>query len=247
MSRASQNLAGTGYTTTVRSAYKRGGTAGTARPRTQEVVAPMSVAHDSPTGCKRKRPRHVPVRNASHVYKSQRANGKWVFEVRHPADDKKQRRYEVVGTSLAAAKARAHEVHSAGAPVVTSLTTSLAEVVKDWQANRVGLAPATLKRYDGLLDRHVLPLLGRTKIKDINARTLLRTSNAAPSPRMAYAVIRVVLGHAVEAGALAAVPQVPKGEQIGKSKLVQKKVASMDDIKKRAHKPRFHTGPGGSR
>ena len=43
------------------------------------------------------RRRHVPVKGAPNVYKSQRGNG-WVYEVRHPG---KARRYETAGTRRA--------------------------------------------------------------------------------------------------------------------------------------------------
>src|SRR5919204_3683999 len=134
-------------------------------------------AQSRPSASSRKR--HIPTKH-SHIYYSVRANGSKVFEVRHPEDADKRRRYEVVGPSLAAAKARAHEVHGAGAPKVVSLSVTFEEVVKDWRETRAHLRPASEHRYDGILDRHVLPRLGRTKVKDIDNRTIRRVLADAP-------------------------------------------------------------------
>lgn len=88
------------------------------------------------------RRRHVPVKGAPGVYKSQR-NGGWVFEVRHPG---KARRYGTVGTRLDQAKARAREVH--GAPVqVASVGTRLDEVVADWRRTRQ-VRPSSAESFD---------------------------------------------------------------------------------------------------
>src|SRR6266516_7612195 len=129
--------------------------------------------------------RHVPVKNATHIYKSQRANGKWVFEVRHPADAEGRRQYEVVGSSLAAAKARLHEVHAANAPRTASTNTTFAEVVEDWRAARE-MRPSSKARFDGILDRHVLPRIGRMKVRDIETRAILRLLAAVPSAKLTY-------------------------------------------------------------
>jgi integrase len=158
----------------------------------------------------RKRQQHVPVPKAQHVYYTVRAGGEKVYEVRHPKDAEGRRRYETVGTSLGAARARANEVHGKGAPRIVSLTATFAEAVADWRENRNGLAPGTLRRYDGVIARHVLPLIGREKVKDIDTRTYMRLLAGG---RMAYVVTLVVLKHAhEEMGVLGSVPKLPKGK-----------------------------------
>ncbi len=153
--------------------------------------------------------RHVPTAT-SHIYFSVRADGSKAWEVRHPADVAGRRRYETLppGSTLAQAKARAHEVHAPNTRPVASVATSFSEVVTDWRASRE-MRPSSEARFDGILDRHVLPRIGRMKVRDIDNRTLLRLLAQVPSAKLTYSTVRIVLAHAVEMGALAAVPKLP--------------------------------------
>src|SRR5437870_3224608 len=118
-----------------------------------------------------KRQRHVPVKNATHVYKSQRATGKWVYEVRHPANAKGERLYEVVGQQLPAAKARAREVHGGTAPRVVSVGTTIAEVFADWKAARE-MRPRSAETFDAVYRLHIEPRFGRKKVREIDKREI---------------------------------------------------------------------------
>ena len=178
------------------------------------------------TGSNSRGRRHVPTAT-SHIYKSQRANGKWVFEVRHPADGEGRRRHEVVGSSFAAAKARAHEVHAPNAPRTASTNLTFAEVVEDWRATRE-LRPSSKARLDGILDRHVLPRIGRTKAREIDSRAILRLLAVVPSAKLTYSTVRIVLGHAVEMGCLGAVPKLPS-KRIPKAGKARKRILSVDE------------------
>jgi integrase len=163
-----------------------------------------------------KRQRHVPVRGAANVYKSQRRNG-WVFEVRHPG---KARLYEVVGTRLDQAKARVRDVH--GAPVeVASVSTRLDEVVADWQRTRQ-LRPRSADSYDALWRLHIEPVLGHRKAREIGKREIeawlngLRRLDGRPGElasgtrRLCLTTLLIILGHAVEMGVLGAVPKLSR-------------------------------------
>src|SRR5438094_78171 len=80
------------------------------------------------------RVRHKPMKGAPGVYRSQ-VKGGFVYEVRHPANTAGRRLYEVVGTRLDQAKARAREVHG-GAIAPVSVAMTLNEVYMDWKRTR---------------------------------------------------------------------------------------------------------------
>jgi integrase len=167
----------------------------------------MTDSHLTDSGSTRKR--HVPTKH-DHIYRSQRADGSWVYEVRVPHGN---RSYEVVGPNLTDAKARANALYAPNAPKVTGHVT-FEDAVNDWRGTR-NMAPSSVKRLDGVLDRHVLPKIGRVKVRDIDTRTY-RTVLATVTPgsaKLTYACMRIVLNHAVdEMGALAVVPKFPKGQ-----------------------------------
>jgi integrase len=178
----------------------------------------MSVKHSRGT----KRPRHVGVRNASHVYKSMRADGKWSFEVRHPANDEGKRLFEVVPGGLAQAKARAREVHGTAEPQVTSVATTLDDVVASWRASRT-MRASSAAAFDRVYRVHIRPRLGKKKVREINKLAVQawlkglrrkdgRSGELAPgTQRMILAVLQMILAHAVDMGAIGAVPKLPKG------------------------------------
>jgi integrase len=181
-----------------------------------------------------KRRRHVPVRGAPGVYKSQRGKG-WVFEVRHPG---KARRYETVGTRLDQAKARARDVH--GSPVeVASVATRLDEVVADWQRTRQ-IRPRTAESYDEVWRLHIEPVLGHKKVREIGRREMeawlvsLRRRDgrdgelASGTKRLALAILQLVLAHAVEMGLIGAVPKLPR-RRVPKPSEGRKRVLSAEE------------------
>lgn len=119
-----------------------------------------------------KRERHVPQDKATHIYWSRRADGTKVFEVRHPRNAKGQRPYEVVGTRLDEAKARARQVYGDGAPRVTSVGLTLADVIAHWRDGR-RVRPGTASSYDGCLRRYIEPRFGPVRVRDIDQVSIL--------------------------------------------------------------------------
>jgi integrase len=157
------------------------------------------------------------VRGALSIYKSQRANGTWVYEVRLPG---KQRLYETVGTRLDQAKARAREVH-AGPVQVTSVATTIDQAVEDWRRTRQ-MRPRSAETLDQQYRSHIQPVLGHRKVRDINPREIeawlngLRRKDgrdgdlSLATKRLALSTLQIILAHAVEMGVIAAVPKLPR-------------------------------------
>jgi len=174
----------------------------------------MSVAD----GTKRKR--HVPVKGASHIYWSETKKGR-VYEVRHARNADGKRLFEAVGTRLDQAKARAREVHGESAPRVASVGVTFAEVTADWQRTRE-MRPRSAASLDANLRIHILPRFGRKKVRDIDASMILAWlaglerkdgrdgALASGTRRLLLATLQIVLQHAVEMGALSAVPRIPR-------------------------------------
>jgi integrase len=174
-----------------------------------------------PSSKRTKRERHVPQTKATHVYWSRRADGSKVFEVRHPVNANGQRLYEVVGTRLDAAKARAHEIYGSQTAGVTAVGLTLADVVEHWKKSRQ-LRPRSAESFDGILRRHILVRFGRTRVRDIGKNEIatwlagLRRQDGREGPlasgtkRLILATLQLVLSHAVEMGALGAVPKLDR-------------------------------------
>jgi integrase len=173
----------------------------------------MSEAHS-------KRRRHVPQgKGASHIYWSETAKGK-VFEVRHPRNAEGKRLYEVVGPNLAEVKARARQIHGDDSPRVVSVGLTLNDVAAEWRKVRQ-VRPQTADTYDALFDSHIEPRFGRVKVRDIDRNAIVpwltglqgKRGPLAPSTKkLILATLDVVLGHAVELGALGMNPvkQIPR-------------------------------------
>lgn len=168
-----------------------------------------------------KRRQHVPVKRASHVYKSQLADGSWTYYVRHPRNADGRRLMEKVGTRLDAAKARAREVHGDAAPRVTSVATTLNDVIESWRQTRE-MRPRSAANFDGIVRTHIAPRFGRVKVRDIDKHAIAAWLNgltrkdgrdgtlAAGTKRLILDTLGIVLAHAVEMGALGSVPKVDR-------------------------------------
>jgi integrase len=171
------------------------------------------------------------------------SDGTRVFEVRHPLNADGKRPFEVVGTRLDAAKARAREIYAARdkGGQVTRIGTTLKEVVADWRSVR-DIKPRSAESFDYVLDRHIVPVLGSKKVKDLTPLDLvkwlqgLRRRNGKPGPladstkRQCLVVLNVVLAHAVEMGALNAVPRLDH-KQKPKMGEPRKRIVSVDEEK----------------
>jgi integrase len=170
------------------------------------------------------RRRHVPMPRSSHVYKSQRSDGSWVYEVRHPRNADGKRPFEVVGTRLDEAKARAAEIYRADAPRVTNLTATVADVYADWVAyRRVKVSSAEV--YDTIYRSHILPALGTRRVRDLDKIAItrwvegLKRKDGREVPlsettrHYCLVVLDILLKHGVEMGALAAVPKLDRARK----------------------------------
>jgi integrase len=169
-----------------------------------------------------KRRRHVPVKGAQGVYWSETKHGK-VYEVRHPANSQGRRLYEVVGTRLDQAKARAREVHG-GAIAPVSVSMTLSEVVVDWQRSRA-MRKRSAETFDAIYRVHIEPTLARRKVRDLDSRAIkawlggLKRQDGRPGElasgtrRLIYATLDIILRHAVEMNVLAAVPKLRRQDR----------------------------------
>jgi integrase len=182
----------------------------------------MTGSQNRASGSTRKR--HVPTKH-DHIYFSTRADGTKVYEVRQPHGN---RTYEVVGPSLDEAKARANELYAPNAPKVTGHVT-FEQAVADWRETRE-IRPSSKKRLDGILDRHVLPMIGRTRVRDIDTGTYLRVLAAVTpgSQKLTYSCMRIVLAHAVEMKALGSVPKLPR-KRTPKAAPARRRILSGDE------------------
>jgi integrase len=170
------------------------------------------------------RQRHVPVARASHVYKSQRADGSWVYEVRHPRNANGKRPFEVTGTRLDEAKARAAEIYRADAPRVSNLTATVADVYEDWKAYRK-VKVSSAEVYDTIYRSHILPALGHRRVRDLDKIGITRwveglsRKDGRKGPlsettrHYCLVVLDILLKHGVDMGALAAVPKVDRARK----------------------------------
>ena len=170
------------------------------------------------------RQRHVPVPRASHVYKSQRADGTWAYEVRHPRNGDGKRPFEVVGTRLDEAKARAAEIYRADAPRVSNLTATVKDVYADWVAFRK-VKVSSAEVYDTMARGHILPALGNRRVRDLDKIAItrwvegLKRKDGREGPlsettrHYCLVVLDILLKHGVEMGVLAAVPKLDRARK----------------------------------
>jgi integrase len=164
-----------------------------------------------------KRERHVPQAKAQHIYWTRRADGSKVFEVRD-----RNRKYHVVGPRLDEAKAEARRIYDEGAPTIKRAGLTLDDAYEGWKASRE-IRPSTAALLDGIYACHIGPKLGRRRLREIDRNVItawlarLERQDGKEGPlasgtrRVILATLKVVLRHAVETGALAAVPKLPRG------------------------------------
>jgi site-specific recombinase XerC len=105
--------------------------------------------------------------------------------------------------------------------------TTVGEVAETWKATRVHLAPKTVASYESALRSRVLPRWGsvpldRVKYEDVSAwmADMRAEGLSAARCRYVFAVLRMVLDHAVKAGSPArnpttgvALPRLPTTER----------------------------------
>lgn len=182
----------------------------------------MTASHSNGTTGTRKR--HVPTKY-DHIYFSTRASGEKVYEVREPYGN---RIFRVVSASLDEAKAAANALYAPGAPRVSGAMT-FEQAVASWRETREH-RPSSVKRLDGILNRHILPKIGRMKVREIDAGTLMRIKNSVTpgSAKLTYSLVRMVLTHAVEMGALGSVPKLSR-KQTPKAGPSRKRILSRDE------------------
>lgn len=174
---------------------------------------PASSSQETP-----RRKRHVPVKNASHIYWSETARGK-VFEVRHPRNAEGRRPFEVVGPRLDAAKARAREIHGGTAPPVNSVGMTVEQLLVRYRATH------ELSADEGrILKLHIEPRWSRTKLREITWSDVaawwpsLKRQDGKEGPlaegtkRLVLARFSGLLEYAIEIGALSLNPvkQIPR-------------------------------------
>jgi integrase len=157
--------------------------------------------------------RHVPVKGQRGIYWSGYERNKR-FEIRF-SDGSGKRKFEVVGSSLAEAKARLAEVTVARqrGERMTRLGMTFAECVEEWCNVRL-VKPSTADTYDRLIRLYLMPRFGRTRVSDIDTLVLRswlgrlerETKLSSSSRQLILSILSAVLAHAVEEGALTANP-----------------------------------------
>lgn len=171
-----------------------------------------------------KRGRHVPVKGHDHLYKSQRADGSWVYEVRHPQRNGR-RPFEVVCPvrekgALAKTKARRAELFAPTAPANVKVGATLTDAYDDWLLSRQ-VKPRSAETFDRNWRLHIEPRLGRVRVRDLDVLTverwvngLRRVDGQGPlsdgTRRQMLATLELILTHGVRMGALASVPKLER-------------------------------------
>lgn len=169
--------------------------------------------------------RHVPVRGSQGIYKSQRADGSWAFEVRRYVYDRergtKKRTYEVVGTRLDEAKARAAEITRGEfrGERVSSASFTVSQAISAWRETKAPkLKPRTRESYERIIRKRILPRWGSTRVRDVSSLDVegwlvslsRQDGKDAPlsdgSKKLVLAVFSLVLARAVKAGAISVNP-----------------------------------------
>lgn len=170
--------------------------------------------------------RHRPT-GTTHIYKSERADGSWAYEVRY-RNARGERMYEVVGSgkgALARAKARAADLHASHAlPAPVSTATTLADVIEAWRVDRAPrLKPRTVESYEEHITNRILPAFGRVRVRDITRIQIVRWLNGMKridgregglndgTRAIALAVLKALLKHAVLMDVIAVAPVLPRG------------------------------------
>jgi len=104
------------------------------------------------------------------------ANGRWRAQLTigyHPTTGKQLRRYKVAATRKQAVAAL-DELRQRHAQLpLHSAPQTLAEFATAWLATKASqVKPRTLESYRGVLERHILPVLGRTRLEDVRTYTV---------------------------------------------------------------------------
>jgi integrase len=175
------------------------------------------------------------------------------YEVRHPRNAHGKYVIETlaVGTDLTTARRRANEVHGSAAPPAVNVGTTLAQVVVRWREHRVGLKPRTITSYDRMINLHILPALGRLKVRDLTAIRIEKwlaglkckdgEQMSEGTKSLALTTLLIVLAYAVREGIIASVPQISKQHKPKASNKKKKKEteyltrAQQENLLARAH------------
>lgn len=199
------------------------------------------MRNEGSTGTKRVRHAKVKASGSDHLYYSVLSDGTKKYEVRHPLNSEGKRPFEVVGTRIDQAKARARVIYADAdkGVQVTNVGTTLNEVVQDWRETR-RMRPRSEQTFDDLLDRHVLPVLGRRKVREIGKFDLVRLLDglkrrdgkegplSGSTQHLILSTVYLVLQHAVDLGVLSVVPRVDKARRPKRGES-RKRVVSHDE------------------
>lgn len=150
---------------------------------------------------------------------------RWEARYSVTVDDRRVQR-SVYGTSRAAVAAKLREALNAvqaGETVGSARQPTVGEFLNDWLASRRRLRPTTLRTYRLYAERHIIPSLGRVRLRDLTPQQVDRwlvERMRSVSPRTARqlrAILLSALSAALKQGlvvrnvaALADPPEVPK-------------------------------------
>ncbi len=185
-----------------------------------------------PSNTVTKRQRHVSVKNLDHVYKSQRSDGSWHYEVQWPKQTDGKRPYETIcPVNRKGARAlvieRRSEIFGSGTKSKSKDPhETLEQAVEHWRADCTGpndLKPRSVEMYEGHIVRLKSSPLWKTKVRDIEWTDIkrwldgLKRRDGAPladsTKRGALATIDVILEYARSRGILSVTPKIPRGKK----------------------------------
>ena len=114
----------------------------------------------------------VPTRTTG-IYFRIKADGRKTFYVRYTRPNGK-RTFEAAG-SFEEAKGRLSEVQGKikKGQVIGSTTTTVADVIVEWEQTRTHVKPRTREMEDTLVRLYIRPALGRMKVRDITRGTIV--------------------------------------------------------------------------
>ena len=170
----------------------------------------------------------------AHIRRRQLKSGKYVYDVRTRID----------GRPVMLTKPSKHEARAYAATVEADKLKGIAidprrgrvtleAYANQWLADRTDLAQRTAELYKGVLDRHVLPTLGKVEIGAL-APSAVRSWNSKltrkypPTAAKAYRILSTIMATAVRDELVARNPCVVKGASSEKSP--ERPVASVAEV-----------------
>lgn len=139
------------------------------------------------------------------------AKGLWVGA--HVTKDGKRRYVSSKNRSKAAKKLRELQAQDAAGTLVDPSKVTVAEWLDEWLGSKAGIRPNTRRSYEGSIENHLKPRVGRVKLQALSARhierlfaDMTREGAGARTLELAHTVLCASLKHALRHRLVAASP-----------------------------------------